>query len=712
MLDAGLFAAFMGIYLAEGHCSADSVDNYDVCISQKTGWSKKFIHDEVLAKFPAGLEWREIETGYALADQRLHAYLKLLGDAYTKRIPVEAKRLDADSLKELLFWFCIGDGRMVASGAEKRAEMALDGVTTKELMAAVLRSGTVPFTRQDAFSVSEELVRDLHECLVLSGGAGSITRIDPKNDYEFAGRTILAANKVPLYQLHICQSKNVWMDPRHLAIETVQHQGNIYCLTTTVGSFYMEQNGQAFWTGNSDGKTKLQRVSHVITALVLEDDGRVVGTAEILPTPNGQTLAALLRSGVAIGVSSRGFGSTRPADDGDGEVVAEDFCLKTFDFVADPAMKTAYPEVRTEDLDGMFDLEAMRTEMPDLVAALEESLIGQAEERAKKKLEAAQADAFAKVEARVRTEERQVFERTLLTQLAEVRETVAEELREEFASDPLNGAAAGVLAQIAELTAPFWQKPDEQTVAAALREKDIVIAGLKESLDQFVGIAKTATYKLRIEQRLGGHPHVDLARSLLADVGTLESVSALDARLDAIVDELGDVPEKRDERDAKIEEMQVARTRLLKENESLHQKLAAMTLKVEKLDESFAKLDAQRLDAEKQAKEMRVSLAESQLTSYKAKAVAGYVNGRSMMQMLENAGSTAEVDRLVREHGRMVVADSQLERARQTVQRSAGESTLLSESVPREGVTESTENPFAEFGIDVGEVQRLAGLNG
>jgi hypothetical protein len=35
----------------------------------------------------------------------------------------------------------------------------------------------------------------------------------------------------------------------------------------------------------ADGKTKLQRVSHLITNLSIEGDGRILGEAEILDTP-------------------------------------------------------------------------------------------------------------------------------------------------------------------------------------------------------------------------------------------------------------------------------------------------------------------------------------------------------------------------------------------------------------------------------------------
>jgi len=92
----------------------------------------------------------------------------------------------------------------------------------------------------------------------------------------------------------------------------------------------------------SDGKTKLSRVSHIITGLNLENDGVVTGAAEILEdTPNGKILKALFEAGTQVGISSRGSGSVNNS------VVAEDFRLNTFDFVARPSTPGALPTPST-----------------------------------------------------------------------------------------------------------------------------------------------------------------------------------------------------------------------------------------------------------------------------------------------------------------------------------------------------------------------------
>jgi hypothetical protein len=92
-----------------------------------------------------------------------------------------------------------------------------------------------------------------------------------------------------------------------------------------------------------DGRTMLGRVSHIITKMTIESDGRVMGHLEVLKTRNGRELQALVDSGVKLGVSSRGLGSVQKNQQGY-HVVQEDFKLLTYDVVADPAMSSALPD--------------------------------------------------------------------------------------------------------------------------------------------------------------------------------------------------------------------------------------------------------------------------------------------------------------------------------------------------------------------------------
>jgi hypothetical protein len=87
----------------------------------------------------------------------------------------------------------------------------------------------------------------------------------------------------------------------------------------------------------------LSQASHLITKLWLEKDGSVMGECEILSTPNGKIVEALLNDGVKIGISSRGVGSVTEGIKG--KIVNEDFKLITFDLVSDPSTRGAFPEL-------------------------------------------------------------------------------------------------------------------------------------------------------------------------------------------------------------------------------------------------------------------------------------------------------------------------------------------------------------------------------
>ena len=89
----------------------------------------------------------------------------------------------------------------------------------------------------------------------------------------------------------------------------------------------------------------LKNVSHVITECWWESD-HVMGKIEILPTPSGQILEALIKAGVTVGVSSRGMGSLEQR----GEVmeVQDDFELLCWDFVSTPSNPGSFMGVLAE----------------------------------------------------------------------------------------------------------------------------------------------------------------------------------------------------------------------------------------------------------------------------------------------------------------------------------------------------------------------------
>jgi len=96
-----------------------------------------------------------------------------------------------------------------------------------------------------------------------------------------------------------------------------------------------------------DLKINLDRVCHMITDMWM-DGPNGFGKLKILPTPMGQLVDVMLRSGVKLGVSSRGSGNVNESS---GHV--SDFEIVTVDIVAQPSAPNAYPKVVYEGIMNM-----------------------------------------------------------------------------------------------------------------------------------------------------------------------------------------------------------------------------------------------------------------------------------------------------------------------------------------------------------------------
>jgi len=89
----------------------------------------------------------------------------------------------------------------------------------------------------------------------------------------------------------------------------------------------------------------LANVSHNIRDMKWQNDD-LVGTVEVLPTPAGNILKELFKSGIKLGISSRGMGSVETIDEDEGGkqtvAVQPDFELIAFDFVSNPSTQGAF----------------------------------------------------------------------------------------------------------------------------------------------------------------------------------------------------------------------------------------------------------------------------------------------------------------------------------------------------------------------------------
>jgi hypothetical protein len=91
----------------------------------------------------------------------------------------------------------------------------------------------------------------------------------------------------------------------------------------------------------------LKNVCHNIKDIWWDGD-HIMGKIEILPTPSGNILQALMNSGITVGVSSRGMGSVRQM--GETLEVQEDFELLCWDFVSTPSNPGSWMQPLHESL--------------------------------------------------------------------------------------------------------------------------------------------------------------------------------------------------------------------------------------------------------------------------------------------------------------------------------------------------------------------------
>ena len=102
---------------------------------------------------------------------------------------------------------------------------------------------------------------------------------------------------------------------------------------------------------------ELKNASHIVREAYMDGD-ILYGTVEILDTPSGKILKSLVDTGVTLGISSRGVGSTKR--EGDYQVVQDDFQLICWDFVSEPSTPGAFmmkegKEISTKELQQVFN---------------------------------------------------------------------------------------------------------------------------------------------------------------------------------------------------------------------------------------------------------------------------------------------------------------------------------------------------------------------
>ena len=468
-----------------------------------------------------------------------------------------------------------------------------------------------------------------------------------------------------------------------------------------------------------DGRASLERVAGLITGLHLEGDN-VIGEARLTDTPMGAVIRGLIRSGAKIGVSSRGFGSTKSTNEGD--EVGEDFVLSTYDFVADPSVRAALPKFYTESTDPPAEegpLEVFQREFPEAYGQLMEATTRDAVERAKEQTARALDAAVEAERTRVRGEMTEAFERQLRDSLVGVREDLERTLREEYERDPAVGGAKAALAQIVEMVGPYRQEPEQEAVRDALKARALEVATARAQAEQAEGRAGAAERLLALEQRIAGHPLAASLRSVLAPVVAREAVEDLGARVEQLIAEsAGMVPEGEVEglvaERVSLQEEQQKRSQAEKQVESLRAKLAEAVELGQEADRLRAEAEARASKATQDARDRVAEHEAAVVESYKRGAVASMPNQDKVRRLLEAASDEATVDRVIGESRARAMVDGDLERARQAI-RARGvapgsQAFRLEEGASPQGAAGGVDDAVSKTGFTKEQMAVLCGM--
>ncbi len=120
--------------------------------------------------------------------------------------------------------------------------------------------------------------------------------------------------------------------------DTLMREANKYADT-----FIKEKRALGELDHPDSSVVNLNNVSHNVLGMSWNGDD-LVGTVEVLGTPSGNILKELFKSGIRLGISSRGMGSVKEVM-GEGEHTLEvqpDFELIAFDFVSNPSTHGAF----------------------------------------------------------------------------------------------------------------------------------------------------------------------------------------------------------------------------------------------------------------------------------------------------------------------------------------------------------------------------------
>lgn len=272
------------------------------------------------------------------------------------------------------------------------------------------------------------------------------------------------------------------------------------------------------WHGSLSG------AAYRFTKLYMEGD-LMKFEGVILDTPSGRVLKGLLEGGVGVAVSTRGYGSIKyekmevNGKELEVGVVQDDYRMEGIDFVLFPSNPsgevTHHENANSTQQENIMDLEQLRNEHPELVAAIE---------AAAREGFVSQEDHEAAVAEAQETARNEVLEGEEVTTLRNFRTAVIEALRPHVPE----------LAEAAEEA----EKTEAERELESLRQK---VADLSEQLSSLQSERdrlqqereereRREAIEAHVDEVLEGFAHADLIRD---DLLACESIEAVDREFEA-----------------------------------------------------------------------------------------------------------------------------------------------------------------------------------
>jgi len=512
-----------------------------------------------------------------------------------------------------------------------------------------------------------------------------------------------------------------------------------------------------------DGKSRIREAGAMCVGLRVESDGRVIGKYQVVEASDGgRNLAAFLRAGASIGMSSRGLGSTRINESGH-HVVGEDFKLHGFDFVADPACRDAFPGLVSEDVDvTTVDENQLRATFGSLIEGIEDRARQAGAETADDDVrlrveeefnqaldeagESLRGDIKLQLEAEIREQLREDFAARLLKTLQEQRAEITAVVRSELLSDPTVAGAKRFMESLAQQLVPFRPTPDQQVVMddyeqrltklqetveqneAAVKAKDSVIEELVDQQRVVESKARSLGFRLFVERALIGKSNADSLREMIGDPEQFENGEALRSHVEAVIHQVEEAhmtAEQKAQNRLKLKEHKadLAREQAKLQSEEFSSLKEEMQRQLDGLnrrvnsqarerDETLAEA-ADHIDRlERQLVESKRAQTDADLYTYATRRTTGHPRGADIMSMIESGRITTkeQVKQLAEEWD---VQASEPGGASERIRRSLGrgrEAPTESEFRTAEQLTEDQRQVFGDMKTTMAEMRALSGI--